>query len=101
MKCKEVLRSNGIGGTVATLDDGRCALVYLEENGFFIEVLVDTFFKWGAFDREPTEEEIEKSIKIINESGNYEESNDAIAYREDEEFREETNMIKKQMGYNY
>lgn len=104
LKCKDVLYSNGIGWTLVTLEDGRCASVCIEDDnrGLYIALLLAEFLKWGSFNKQPTEEEIKKTIEVVeDENVPYKESRDAKRYLIDPKVKEEVDRVKKKYGYDY
>lgn len=66
LKFKEALHSNGQGAILVTLEDGRCATADLIRGGVIIEILLDSFYKWGAFDEPVSGEEEQKAKEVIN-----------------------------------
>ena len=54
LKFKELIGSNGLGGILITLEDGRCACVVKSSGLVIIEVLLDSFLKWTSFNEEIT-----------------------------------------------
>lgn len=95
MKCKEAIFSNGSGGVLCTLEDGRCCVAYIKNDSLVIEILLDSFLKWQAFDEVPTEKEIKKAEYVIETTDKIYESALAKAYLSDVEVKETFDKIKK------
>lgn len=104
LKCKDILYSNGLGGILVTLEDGRCACVSIRDGkeGMYITMLLAEFLKWGSFNKQPTEEEIKKTIEVVeDENVSYKESDGAKEYLTDPKEKEKWDRIKKKFGYDY
>lgn len=102
LKYNKSISSNGLGNVIVTLKDGRCACVDINKNNIVIEVLLDSFFKWGAFDKTPTDKEIEKAKKIIldNEYEIYY-GPQAKEYLLDKKVKDFFDDLKKELDYDY
>lgn len=101
LKLKEIIAINDTGGAVVTLLDGRCALVDINRHGVGVDVFIDSFLKWGAFDRKPTDSEIESITRVIENPVRIDETRLAKAYLADPSEKKSIDRIKKQSGYNY
>ena len=96
LKLKEIIASNDTGGAIVTLLDGRCAIVDINKRWIGVDMFIDTFLKWGAFDRKPTDSEIESITRVIENPVRIEETRDAKAYLTDPSEKNVIDRIKKQ-----
>lgn len=101
LKLKEVIAINDTGGAVVTLLDGRCAIVDINKRWVGVDMFIDTFLKWGAFDRKPTDSETESITRVIENPVRIEETRSAKAYLADPSEKKIDDEIKKRYGYNY
>ncbi|MDO4814566.1 MAG: hypothetical protein Q3988_05655 [Gemella sp.] len=84
-----------------TFKNGLCAVVNFELNGFMVEVLLETFYKWMHFPNEATEKEKETIKNILSNPTGYEISSSARNYLEYPDSKDEWDKIKKDFGYTY
>lgn len=101
LQLKEIIATNGYGDAVVTLTDGRCALVNYDIRGCFVDVFIDSFLNWEAFNKEPTDEDVRKIKDILRNPRGYKESSAAKAYISDPAAKSEYDRIKKECGYDY
>lgn len=64
MKCKKIVGFNGIGYLIE-LEDGRYAVVGLENKNVTIEILKETFLKYDAFDMTIVEDKLVEINRIL------------------------------------
>lgn len=101
LKFKELIGSNGLGGILATLEDGRCACVIKSSGLVIIEVLLDSFLKWTSFDEEITNLDKKDVEDVLKNPKKVMYGPCAKDYLTDEETKANFDKVKREAGYNY
>lgn len=101
LNSKDILGKNELGIVLITLKDGRCACVDLLNKGVIVEVLLDSFLKWGDFSLKVVGEE-KMQLKKILENPNWVRYGPlAKDYLENQEINLYFNALKKEAQYQY
>lgn len=98
---KEFLYSNELGGVIVTLDNGTCACVDTNNKTVILEILLDSFLKWGVFDSTPTQDEINLAKITIKNPREIRYGPMVKEYFEDNNVKQTFDKIKKDCGYKY
>lgn len=98
---KEFLYGNELGGVIVTLDNGVCACVDTNSKTIVLEILLDSFLKWGAFNSIPTEDEINLAKMIIKNPREVSYGPMVKEYFENNDVKQKFDKIKKDCGYKY
>ena len=86
---------------LATLVDGRCALVDLKRRVFVVEILLDSFYKWMEFPNYPSEDDIDTVREILQHPENVGYGPLAEKYMSNPKVKSDFDKMKKDAGYNY
>lgn len=101
LKFKELIGSNGMGGILITLEDGRCACVDILRNGVVIEILLDAFLKWTDFDVATTKQDLEDVERVLKNPDWIKHGPFAKDYLTDENIKIDFDRIKQESGHKY
>lgn len=101
MRFKDVLYTNGTTGFIVSLENGCFALIDVENKHVDVDVFLETYLKWGGFDEVDTSDKIELIKKVLEHPKKVYISSLATGYLESAKTRNEIDMLKKNIGYNF
>ena len=101
MRFKDVLYTNGTTGFIVSLENGCFALIDVENRRVDVDVFLETYLKWGGFDKVDASDRIELIKKVLEHPKKVYISSLATGYLESAETKNEIDMLKKNTGYNF
>lgn len=101
LRFKDVLYTNGTTGFIVLLENGCFALIDVEKRHVDVDVFLETYLKWGGFDKVDASDKIELIKKVLEHPKKVYISSLATGYLESAETKNEIDMLKKNIGYNF
>ena len=101
MRFKDVLYTNGTTGFIVLLENGCFALIDVENRHVDVDVFLETYLKWGGFDKVDASDKIELIKKVLEHPKKVYISSLATGYLKSVETKNEIDMLKKNIGYNF
>lgn len=101
LKLHKLIGSNGLGGFLITLSDGRCACVDTVNRTVIVEVLLDSFYKWDGFDNSVSIQDEKNVLYVLNNPIKIEYGPQSREYLENVDVRTFFDNLKKDVGYTY
>jgi hypothetical protein len=101
LRFKDVLYTNGTTGFIVSLEDGCFALINTENGHVDVDVFLETYLKWGGFDKVDASDKIELIKKVLEQPKKIYISSLATGYLESAETKNEIDTLKKNIGYNF
>lgn len=101
LRFKDVLYTNGTTGFIVLLENGCFALIDVENRHVDVDIFLETYLKWGGFDEVDASDKIELIKKVLEHPKKVYISSLATGYLESAETKNEIDMLKKNIGYNF
>ena len=101
LRFKDVLYTNGTTGFIVLLENGCFALIDVENRHVDVDVFLETYLKWGGVDEVDASDKIELIKKVLEHPKKVYISSLATGYLESAETKNEIDMLKKNIGYNF
>ena len=101
LRFKDVLYTNGTTGFIVLLENGCFALIDVENRHVDVDIFLETYLKWGGFDEVDASDKIELIKKVLEHPKKVYISSLATGYLESDETKNEIDMLKKNIGYNF
>ena len=101
MRFKDVLYTNGTMGFIVSLENGCFALIDVENRHVDVDVFLETYLKWGEFNKVDASDKIELIKKVLEHPKKVYISSLATGYLESAKTKNEIDTLKKNIGYNF